>query len=187
MDAAVETYGRLDVVVCNAAILAGAHVDPLVLPAETFSRVLAVNLTGMFLTARSGARRMGEDGGAIVTVGSRASRRGNPALVAYSAAKFGVIGLTQSLAMSLASRQIRVNCVCPGAVDTDMGDAEAERQAASRGMTAEALRAERANAMPMGRLTTPEDVANAIVWLAGEETAQLTGQAIDVNGGTWMG
>ncbi len=185
--AAVERFGRVDAMVANAAIFAGKG-DPLEVPHEAFMRVLSVNLAGVFLSARIAAKQMKKQGagGSIVTVGSRASRRGSADTAAYSSSKFGVIGLTQSLAMALAGDGIRVNCVCPGAVDTQMYAGVASALAEREGVDFEAARAKLGDLIPLGRLTTAEDVAKAIVWFAGDETRHITGQSLNVNGGSWM-
>ena len=186
--AAVDRFGRLDSMFTNAAILADRRIDPLTLDADIFDRVLSVNLRGTFLCARTAARQMIEQGtgGSIVTVGSRASRRGNPSLPAYSASKFGVIGLTQSLAMSFAPQGIRVNCVCPGSVDTDMTMPDWRNLADVEGTDIESAKEKVSTGVPLGRLTSPTDVANAIVWFASSAAAHVTGQSLNVNGGTWL-
>lgn len=185
--AAVDRFGRVDTMVANAAILAGKG-DPLEVPHEAYMRVLSVNLAGVFLSARVAARQMKKQGGggSIVTVGSRASRRGSADSAAYCSAKFGVIGLTQSLAMALAGDGIRVNCVCPGAVDTEMYVGVTNELADREGVDFEAARAKLGSLIPLGRLTTAEDIAKAIVWFASDETSHVTGQAFNVNGGSWM-
>ncbi len=184
----VDHFGQVDIMVCNAAIIADQGTDPLELSAETFARVLAVNLTGTFLCAQAAARHMVRQGrgGKIVTVSSRAGRRGSPQIPAYSSSKFGVIGLTQSLALALAPHGIRVNCVCPGAVDTDMGAPIHEQRAIQLGASPENARDEAARAIPLGRLTTGEDLAKAIVWLSSAESDHITGQALNVTGGSLM-
>lgn len=184
---AVDHFGRVDGMVANAAILAGKG-DPLTVPHETYMRVLSVNLAGVFLSARVAAKQMKTqgEGGSIVTVGSRASRRGSADSAAYCSAKFGVIGLTQSLAMALAGDGIRVNCVCPGAVDTQMYVEITNEAAARDGIDFAAAQAKLGSQIPLGRLTTAEDVAKAIVWFASDETSHVTGQAFNVNGGSWM-
>jgi NAD(P)-dependent dehydrogenase (short-subunit alcohol dehydrogenase family) len=185
---AVEHFGQVDIMVCNAAILADRNADPLQLSASTFARVLAVNLTGTFLCAQAAARHMVRQGhgGSIITIGSRAARRGMPNLIAYASSKFGVIGLTQSLALALAPHRIRVNCVCPGAVDTDMALEGHEQRAAQQGISVPAAREKAGQEIPLGRLTTGDDLAKAIVWFASSESSHLTGQALNVNGGSLM-
>ncbi len=185
---AIDHFGQIDIMVCNAAILADRNAKPTELSAAVFDRVLAVNLKGTFLCAQAAARHMIErgQGGKIITVGSRAARRGMANLIAYSASKFGVIGLTQSLALALAPYGIRVNCVCPGAVDTDMSALNHEERAQQLRVSLEEARAHAAQQIPLGRLTTADDVAKAILWLASSETDHITGQALNVNGGSLM-
>ncbi len=185
---AVDHFGRVDIMVCNAAILADRDVDPLELSQATFARVLSVNLIGTFLCAQAAARQMMRQGGSgtIITIGSRAARRGTPNLIAYSSSKFGVIGLTQSLALALAPHGIRVNCVCPGAVDTDMATEGHEQRSARSHISVEEAKAQAAQDIPLGRLTVADDLAKAIVWLASSESDHLTGQALNVNGGSLM-
>ncbi|WP_089941241.1 SDR family NAD(P)-dependent oxidoreductase [Candidatus Entotheonella palauensis] len=185
---AVDQFGQVDIMVCNAAIIADQGIDPLELTTDVFSRVLAVNLVGTFLCAQAAARQMVAQGrgGKIVTVSSRAGRRGSAQTPAYSSSKFGVIGLTQSLALALAPYGIRVNCVCPGAVDTDMGVPIHEQRAIAMGASPETARDEAARAIPLGRLTTGDDLAKAIVWLSSSETDHITGQALNVTGGSLM-
>ena len=185
---AIGHFGQIDIMVCNAAILSDRNAKATELSEAIFDRVLAVNLKGTFLCAQAAARHMIERrrGGKIITVGSRAARRGMANLIAYSASKFGVIGLTQSFALALAPHGIRVNCVCPGAVDTDMSALNHEERALQLRVSLEEARAHAAQQIPLGRLTTADDVAKAIVWLASSETDHITGQALNVNGGSLM-
>jgi len=97
-----------------------------------------------------------------------------------------VIGLTQSFAMAYAKDGIRVNCVCPGAVDTDMYVRQTNDFAARKGVDFETARQKMGDVIPLGRLTSGDDVAKAIVWFASDETSHVTGQAFNVNGGSWM-
>jgi meso-butanediol dehydrogenase / (S,S)-butanediol dehydrogenase / diacetyl reductase len=188
MQRTVEHFGQLDIMVCNAAILADRNAKPTELSETIFDRVLAVNLKGTFLCAQAAAQHMVErgQGGKIITVGSRAARRGMANLIAYSTSKFGVIGLTQSLALALAPYGIRVNCVCPGAVDTDMSTLNYEERAQQLRVSFEEAKTHAAREIPLGRLTTAADVAQAIVWLVSSETDHITGQALNVNGGSLM-
>jgi NAD(P)-dependent dehydrogenase (short-subunit alcohol dehydrogenase family) len=184
----VDHFGQVDIMVCHAAILADRDADPLTLSEAVFARVLAVNLTGTFLCAQAAAKHMVRQGqgGKIITIGSRAARRGMPNLMAYASSKFGIIGLTQSLALAFAPHGIRVNCVCPGAVDTDMAAEGYEQHAASLGSSVDEARRQAGQDMPLGRLTTAEDLAKAMVWFASSESDHLTGQALNVNGGSLM-
>ena len=183
----LDAYGRIDTMVANAAILAGKG-DPLDISFETFMRIQEVNVAGVFLCLRETVRQLLKqgDGGSIVTVGSRASRRGDANIAAYSASKFGVLGLTQSFAMAYASNGIRINCVCPGAVDTEMYVRQTNDFATREGVDFDTAKRMMGDVIPLGRLTTGEDVAKAIVWMASDETSHITGQAINVNGGSWM-
>lgn len=184
----VDHFGQVDIMVCNAAILADRDADPLTLSEALFARVLAVNLTGTFLCAQAAARHMVQQGqgGKIITIGSRAARRGMSNLIAYSSSKFGVIGLTQSLALALAPHGIRVNCVCPGAVDTDMSAEGHEKRAARLHSTVDEVKTQIAQDIPLSRMTVADDLAKAIVWFASSESDHLTGQALNVNGGSLM-
>ena len=185
--ATVAKFGHIDSMVANAAILAGKG-DPLDISLETFMRIQEVNVAGVFLCLRESVRQIlsQEGGGSLVTVGSRASRRGDANITAYSASKFGVIGLTQSFAMAYAKDGIRVNCVCPGAVDTDMYVRQTNDFAEREGIGLEKARQKMGEVIPLGRLTTGDDVAKAIIWFASDETSHVTGQAFNVNGGSWM-
>ena len=184
---AVDKYGRIDAMVANAAILAGKG-DPIDISLATFMRIQEVNLGGVFLCLREAVRQMliQGNGGSIVTVGSRASRRGDAIISAYSASKFGVLGLTQSFAMAYAKDRIRINCVCPGAVDTEMYVRQTNDFATREGIDIETAKKRMADVIPLGRLTTGEDVAKAIMWFTSDETSHVTGQAFNVNGGSWM-
>ncbi len=174
-DRAEERLGRLTAVVPNAGILRlGPAVD---LPVADFRRVLAVNLTGAFLTARAGARRMvaSSAAGTITFTASVAGVRGLPENAAYSGSKFGVIGVAQCLALELAPAGIRVNAVCPGQIDTAMFH-DVSRQ---RNVTTEQL----VGRVPMGRLGSVEEIADAFVWLASPMSRYVSGQTVIVDGG----
>ena len=182
----MDRFRQVDVMVCNAAILPDRDVPLQELTAAVFQRVIEVNLMGTFFCAQEAAKFMGggSRGGSIITIGSGASRIGNPDLIAYSASKFGIVGLTQSMALALAPQGIRVNCVCPGAVDTDLSTIWTN--AKRLGISVDEARARSAGRIPLGRMTTPDDVANLIAWLASSESGHITGQAINVNGGAIM-
>ena len=170
-----------DVVVPNAGIL---HLEEVTtLPVDRFRAVVEVNLTGAFLTARAAARRMG-DGGRIILTSSLFGLRGGGQNAAYSASKFGMVGLMQSMAADLAPRGILVNAVAPGQIATEMLDKlVADRLAMGLPDPRERLRAR----IPLGRLGTPEELAGTYVWLASALSAYVTGQTIAVDGGWQVG
>jgi NAD(P)-dependent dehydrogenase (short-subunit alcohol dehydrogenase family) len=177
VDRAVATarraFGRLDVVVNCAGIL---RVAPLEDTSEKeWDEVLAVNLTGAFLLTRAALRALREQGGgAIVHIASRAAIRAKEGHGAYSASKAGILQLTQMAAVEGARHGIRVNCVCPGFIDTPM----------TRGMyDIDAAITAWKDVCPLGRPGTPEDVAKAMLFLASDDAGFITGIALPVDGG----
>jgi NAD(P)-dependent dehydrogenase (short-subunit alcohol dehydrogenase family) len=187
---ALDAFGRLDILINNAAAPPGADRVPVVeLGEEAWDTVLDVNLKGAFLCSRAVARVMLERGtrGRIVNMSSNCGKVGYPRMAAYCASKFGLIGFTQALALELAPAGITVNAICPGGADTDRLDYLGRRP---DGSFDPALRArgiaERAAAVPLGRLATPEDVAAVTAFLVSEEAEYITGQAINVAGGSVM-
>jgi NAD(P)-dependent dehydrogenase (short-subunit alcohol dehydrogenase family) len=168
---------------------AGLGAAPLLaVPEGEFRRVLDVNLTGTWLVSRACAERMIEhgEGGRIVNVSSQAGKLGWPMLGAYSAAKAGVIGLTQVMAKEWAPSGITVNAVCPGTVDTDLlnpGNLFVELMEASQpGGFAGWVDRE----IPLGRLQHPDEVASAIAFLLSDDASYITGEAVNVSGGQTM-
>jgi NAD(P)-dependent dehydrogenase (short-subunit alcohol dehydrogenase family) len=175
---AVAELGRLDIVVNGAGIFAGGAV--LDTSDDDWFRVLDTNLTGTFNVCRAAVPAMRTGGGAIVNIGSDWSLFAGPGAAAYCTSKGGVLMLTKAMALDHARDGIRVNCVCPAEIDTPM----LERGAASRGVAyAEALRAYAA-ALPLGRVGRPEEVAWAVLYLASDAGAFLTGVALPVDGGS---
>ena len=170
---ALETYGRLDVLVNSAGIYTRGDVVDTSL--ETWERVLAVNLTGVFLCCKAAIPAMRQaGGGAIVNISSSVGWvYAAPGIAAYAASKFGVTGLTKAMACDHLPDGIRVNCICPGPTDTPL------------------LRASRPpdqfqafiEAQPIGRLGAAEEIAAAALFLASEEASFVTGVAMPVDGG----
>ena len=180
----VEAFGRLDVMVNNAGTIAIAPVVET--NVEIWDRVVEVNLRGVFLGCREAARQLiaqGE-GGRIVNGSSGAGRRGGAGIGAYAASKFGVIGLTQSLAVELAPHGITVNAYCPGHVtSTPMWDAIDAAVTTHSGEEAGSAKRAAESEAPLGRAGRPEEVAAAVAYLASDEAAFVTGESLLIDGG----
>ncbi|MGI6777371.1 MAG: sorbitol-6-phosphate dehydrogenase [Acetivibrionales bacterium] len=187
---AVEKYGRLDLFVSNAAILIAKGVTEF--PAEQWKKMMDVNLLGYFICAKAAARVMiPNKRGNIIQINSKSGKKGSYKNSAYAAAKFGGIGLTQSLALELAEYNIRVNAICPGnLLDSPLWNEGPNslfnQYARNQGLTVEQVRQKYLNQVPLGRGCTYDDVANVMVFLASDQASYMTGQAINVTGGQEM-
>jgi len=190
MDHTLKQFGRLDILVNNAAAPAGADRVPVTqLTEEAWDIVLDVNLKGLFRCSQAAAKAMLSQNirGRIINIGSDNSKIGQPRLAAYCASKFGLVGFAQALAMELAPSGITVNTVCPGPVDTERVDHFGRRADGTYDETRRAARiAELSAATPLGRLATPKDVADLTAFLASDEADYITGQAINLVGGLIM-
>lgn len=184
VDAAFAGLGPLDAVVVNAGILHLAHVVDMA--TDAWARVIDVNLTGSFFTARAAARSI-RDGGSIVCTASLFGLRGGRENGAYSASKFGLIGMAQSLAAELGPRGVRVNSLCPGQIHTEMIDRLLVERSALTGRTTDEVVADLVGRVPMGRMGTPEEVADVVVFLVSDLSRYVTGQSIVVDGGWLVG
>jgi NAD(P)-dependent dehydrogenase (short-subunit alcohol dehydrogenase family) len=173
----VADLGTIDVLHANAGRLRAGTVAETDL--DEWSRILAVNVTGMYLVIRAAAPVMRNDGGAIVTTGSISGLFGEPALAAYTASKAAVVNLTRSLAIDLAIAGIRVNCVCPGWVDTGFNDPQFEHDQ----LTADDITALIDRTVPMRRQGEPAEIAAAVAFLASADASYITGQTLVVDGG----
>ena len=176
--AAVGRFGRIDVLCANAGIdlpRAPAIDD---VTDDEWDRVMAVNVTGTFLVTRAAVPHI-PDGGAVVTIGSINSFVGWPNDLPYTTSKAAVLGFTRALALDLAPRRIRANCVCPGIIDTPLTRAfiDASPDPGDVVLECEAV-------APLGRMGTAEEVANAALFLASDEASFITGSALLVDGGT---
>ncbi len=179
----LQEFGRLDILVTNAGVSTMNYtVD---LSEEEWDLNMDVNAKGVFLCCQAVVREWLRQGlkGTIVNVASLAGKRGATLLAHYSASKFAVIGFSQALAMELAPHGIRVNSVCPGLVRTAMQTREIGWEARLRGITEDQIKEEYLRSIPLGRLEEPEDVAQVVLFLASEDAAYMTGQAINVTGG----
>ena len=172
-DACLERFGRIDILVNNAAVVKPAVKHFLELDEATWDLVLDVNLKGHFLCTARAARHMVEQGaGVIINTSSGGATRAHRGMVAYDAAKGGVEAFTRAVALDLAPYGVRVVCIVPGLMETsDTGEAAAARARAT------------AETVPLGRQGTGADIAGAAVLLAGEDAGYLTGSCIYVDGG----
>lgn len=194
---AVGEFGRIDILVTNAGSRPGADRVPVVdLQEDAWDTVHSVNLRGTFLCCRAVARHMvaREPGGKIITMASTSGKRGSARFAAYCAAKFGVIGFTQALALELASHQVNVNAICPAVVDTErwsyIGAALSDEDLSGEefkktGRHAEQMQ-ESGSGVPWGRVADGDDIAQTAAFLASAESDYLTGLSISVAGGLVM-
>jgi len=179
-----ETFGRgCDILVNNAGIAESA---PLTKTGdEHWQRHLAINLTGTFYCMRAALPAMIERGwGRIINVSSIAGKTGAPYIAAYAASKHGVLGLTRSAALEVATKGVTVNAICPGYVDTDMTTRALEQIEAKTGRTASDALAALKRMSPQNRLVTPQEIAALALLLASEDGRGINGQAINVDGGS---
>ena len=181
VDAALQRWGQLDIALANAGI--GAPGFLAALSRSDWDKVLAVNLTGVFLTTRCAFRAMQGRGGSLLVMSSVAGLEGTPSLGAYGASKAGVLQLVKTLALEGARFGIRANAICPVWTDTPMVDAFIKVM----GLGREAGRARLLKDIPLGRLATPDDVASACLYLASDEAAFITGVTLPVDGGHTAG
>ncbi len=174
MDAAVAAFGRVDILVNNAGITRDALL--LRMKDEDWDAVLSVNLKGAFLCTRAAAKVMTKQRyGRIINIASVVGQMGNAGQANYCASKAGLIGLTKSNARELARRSVTVNAVAPGFIATAMTDVLPEK-----------VKEELLAQIPLERLGSADDIANAVLFLAAERSGYITGQVIGVNGGMYM-
>ncbi len=182
ISAVFEQSEPVDILVNNAGIAFAVPFEEMSL--EQWSAVMAVNLTGVFLCTQAVLASMRDrDQGRIINIASTAGLKGAPYISAYAASKHGLIGMTRSLALELATTGITANCVCPGFTDTDMvADAITNITSKTGRSEAEAL-AELVKHNPQRRLVTPEEVADTVLWLCQDSSRSITGQSIVIAGG----
>ncbi len=187
VDEIERRFGKLDILVNNAGILGPLRgVDPERTQLESWKRIFAVNVEGVFLgcrTAIPAMRRAG--GGSIVNISSIASLRATPHTTAYGASKAAVRHLTKSVAQHCAEEKLNIRCnsVHPGFVRTSLWDVGSREIAAQRGMTLQEVIAEASDTVPMGDLTLPEDIAAGVAFLASDDARHVTGTKLVIDGG----
>lgn len=184
---AVEAYGRVDLLIVNAAVVISgpiADFDP-----EKWKFVIDVNLCGAFNTIKAFIPQFRTQGhGVVVEINSKSGKKGSAKNSAYAASKFGGIGLIESLALELAQENIRLNAICPGnLLDSPLWVNSLFKQyARNQGITEEEVRQKYIDQVPMRRSCQYEDIANAMVFLGSDDSSYMTGQAINVTGGQQM-
>ena len=184
VDAATGAFGGVDILFNNAG-WQGAVAPVVDHPLDAFDKVMAINVRGVFLGMQHALPHMLARGsGAIVNTASLGARIGVRSLAPYVASKHAVLGLTRSAALEVARKGVRVNAVCPGQVDTEL---LRSIEAGEAGDDAGELRRKRTAGIPMGRYAEPREIADVMVWLASDMASHVTGQAIDVNGGSHAG
>jgi NAD(P)-dependent dehydrogenase (short-subunit alcohol dehydrogenase family) len=173
----VETYGRIDCAFNNAGI-EGRMADTVAATEENFDRIIAINLKGVWLCMKYEIPQMlKQGGGSIVNTASAAGLVAVEGLSAYNASKHGVVGLTKTAALEFAQKNIRVNCVCPGLINTPM----VARMIDSGGMNEQDFIA----AEPVARMGKPEEIGEGVVWLLSDAASFVTGHPLAIDGG-WV-
>lgn len=167
-----DALGRVDVLVNNAGVGCFGHVDEIT--PEQWRRTMAIDLDAVFHGSRAALPHLRASGGCIVNTASISGSFGDPGLVAYNVAKAGVINLTRNMAVDHAADGIRVNCVCPGGVATQMVKSHTRD---------EGIMEEYRRLVPMQRLASPDEIASAIAFLASSDASYITGHALTVDGG----
>ena len=184
----MAAFGRFDVLVNNAGLAYCGEKNLWEIDDRQWYDVVDVNLNAVYLLTSRVMRAMvdAKQGGRIINISSAAGRIGVPQYGAYCATKWGIIGMTQMLAIEAAPHQITVNCVAPGSVDTDMMDGTFGHMAARYHADAGAMKQAVVRTIALGRQGTPADIAGAVVYFASDEAAWVTGQTLNVTGGTPM-
>ncbi|MCX5543832.1 SDR family NAD(P)-dependent oxidoreductase [Paraburkholderia sp. CNPSo 3076] len=179
---AAETLGAIDILVNNAGQAQAAPFTQTDL--ALWKRMLDVNLTGAFLCTRAALPGMlARKAGRIVNVASTAGQVGYPYVAAYCASKHGVIGMTRALALEVATQGVTVNAVCPGYTETELLQASLEQITRKTSRSEAEARGILVRHNPQQRFVTPEEVANAVLWLCAPGSSAITGQSISVSGG----
>lgn len=188
MAAAVsKRFGQIDILVNNAA-LRGPTAPATALSRREWQEVIETNLTGPFLCARECLRHMAKRRqGRIINISSTAGRLAYPLRVSYSASKWGLIGLTLTLAAEAGASNVQVNAICPGPVKGAVMDEVIARRARALGLSASTMRQQFLGRAALGRMVTPSDVSRAVLFLCSEAARNITGQAIEVSAGFGIG
>jgi NAD(P)-dependent dehydrogenase (short-subunit alcohol dehydrogenase family) len=186
MKKAVDTYGRLDVLFNNAGIWRGGTI--LDIAEEDWDRTMDVNVKGLYLVSKYAVQQMmRQEGGSIINAASVAALRGSPMSAAYNASKGAVLLLTKCMALDFGRHGIRVNCICPGVIDTQMADQLLTYRALGDDDRKQALLETYEERHAVGRFGQPEEVAKVVLFLASDDSTFVTGAAWPVDGGLSAG
>ena len=185
VEAVEKAWGGVDILVNNAGIFNMASIDRVT--HEDYRRQYDVNVGGTIFAIQAVVPSMKKrGGGAIINFASQAGRRGEPNIVLYCSTKAAVISITQSLALELAKDNIRVNAIAPGVIDTPMWDVVDAQFAEYENKALGQKKREVGEAVPLGRMGDPTDVADPCVFLASDDARYITAQTLNVDGGNWM-
>ena len=182
MEKILNKFKRIDILVNNAGI---SKILPFTeTTEEIWDKTIDINLKGTFLCCKAVIHQMVKQrSGKIINMSSQSGKRGNSWYAAYCASKFGIIGLTQSIALEFAPYGINVNAVCPGVVFTPMWDEQLAQYGKKRGLPPGEAKEYLISKIPLGRLPELKEIANVVLFLASDESNYMTGQAINVTGG----
>jgi 3-oxoacyl-[acyl-carrier protein] reductase/meso-butanediol dehydrogenase/(S,S)-butanediol dehydrogenase/diacetyl reductase len=189
INAIQQQFGRLDVIINNAGVPSNAGASPILdTDEDVWYQTMDVNVNGVFLVSKYGGRLIREcgNGGSIVMIASLAGRVGLRDYGAYCASKFGVVGMTQQMALELAADGIRVNCISPGSHDTDMMDGTIARATEHYKLPDGSYRQQLEEFIPMGRQGHASELAAAVSFVCSPDASYITGQTINVDGGARM-
>lgn len=183
-DAAVAAHGPIHALVAAAGIGGPNHPGE----GDRFDTLVATNLTGTYRTIRAAEARLAEgpETRHVIAIASVLARFGVPGYTGYCASKAALLGLVRAFALELAARNVQVNAVCPGWVETDMAWEGIDGMAAAMGVDRAQAHRIAMQAVPLGRMGKPPEVAGLIAWLLSDDARGVTGQGIDQNGGSWM-
>ena len=185
VDAAVQARGPLRGIVANSGV-GGPNAPG---EGDRFDELIQTNLVGTYSCLRAAQRHLvsGPEVRHMVIIASILGRFGVPGYTGYCASKTGLIGLARALAQELAGDNVQVNAVCPGWVATEMAREGIQGMADGMGVSYEAALAEAMKPVPLGKMSTPEQIAGLVAWLVSEDGVGVTGQGLDMNNGAWMG
>ncbi|MEL6342201.1 MAG: SDR family NAD(P)-dependent oxidoreductase [Myxococcota bacterium] len=185
VDAAAQALGPLRGIVANSGI-GGPNAPG---PEDRFDDLVQTNLVGTYSCLRAAQRNLanGPDPRHMVVTSSILGRFGVPGYTGYCASKSGLLGLTRAMAQELAGDNVQVNAICPGWVDTEMAREGIDGMAQGMGVSFDEARAMAMSEVPLGKMSTPQQIAGLVAWLVSEDGVGVTGQGLDMNNGAWMG